>query len=83
MDRFRRALSYQVSVGALVEVALWLAIPYLCISFVWVFAHDEQVARIEPRLAKVMPAGADFAAFGVMAVLWPASLQIAEACPVR
>lgn len=82
MDWARRALSYQVSVAALIEVALWLAIPYLSIGLVWASLHPVQVAQIEPRLAKVMPAGADVAAFGLMAALWPASIPIAQACPV-
>ena len=81
MDRLRRALSYQVSVAALIEVAVWLAIPYLSIGLVWASLHPVQVAQIEPRLAKVIPAGADVAAFGLTAALWPASLQIAAACP--
>lgn len=81
MDRLRRVLSYRVSVAALLEVALWLAIPYLSIGLVWAFLHAAQVAQIETRLAKVMPAGADVAAFGVVAALWPASAQIADTCP--
>ncbi|OBK30696.1 hypothetical protein A5634_15550 [Mycobacterium asiaticum] len=81
MDRLRRLLNRQVSISALVEVAFWLAIPYLCIGLVWATVHENQVERIEARLMKVMPAGADIAAFGVTALLWPASLQIADACP--
>jgi len=77
----RRVLSYQVSIAALIEVALWLAIPYLLIGFVWAFLHPGQVEQIETRLSKVMPASADVAAFGVTAALWPASIQIANACP--
>jgi hypothetical protein len=76
-------LNYQVSVAALIEVALWLAIPYLAIGFVWAFLHAGQVEQIEARLSKVMPAGADVAAFGVTAALWPASIQIANACPAK
>ena len=76
-------LSYQVSIAALIEVALWLAIPYLWIGFVWAFLHAGQVEQIETRLLKVMPAGADVAAFGVTAALWPASIQIADACPAK
>jgi hypothetical protein len=83
MDRLRRTLAYQISVGALIEVAVWLAIPYLSVGLLWAFLHADQVAQIETRLTKVMPAGADVAAFGVTAALWPASIQIADACPVR
>jgi hypothetical protein len=79
----RRVLSYQVSVAALIEVALWLAIPYLAIGFVWAFLHAGQVEQIETRLSKVLPAGADVTALGVTAALWPASIQIANACPAK
>ena len=59
-----RVLKYQVSTGALIEVALWLAIPYLSIGLVWSFFHAEQIQQIQTRLEKVSPAGADVAAFG-------------------
>ena len=81
MNALQRALQHKVSIGALLEVALWLAIPYLCIGFVWALAHAEQTQRIQARLENVMPAGADVAAFGLTAALWPASIQIADACP--
>jgi hypothetical protein len=78
-----RVLAYRVSVGALIEIALWLAIPYLCIGFGWALLHTEQVQQIQTRLEQVLPSGADVAAFGLTAALWPASIQIADACPVR
>lgn len=83
MDRLRRILQYRVTVGALIEVALWLAIPYLAIGFVWATLHTEQTRRIQTRLEAVMPTGADVAAFGLTTALWPASIQIADACPTR
>jgi hypothetical protein len=83
IDRLRRVLQYQVSIGALIEVALWLALPYLSVGFVWALFHAEQTARIQTRLESVLPAGADVAAFGLTVALWPASIQIADACPPR
>jgi hypothetical protein len=80
MNLLRRVLRYQVSVGALIELALWLAIPYLAIGFIWALGHGEQTQRIQARLEIVLPAGADIAAFGLTAALWPASIQIADAC---
>jgi hypothetical protein len=56
-------------------------IPYLAIGFVWAGLHSEETQRIQARLEKVFPTGADVAAFGLTAVLWPASIQIADACP--
>lgn len=83
MNALRRVLQYEVTVGALIEVALWLAIPYLAIGFVWAVLHADETQRIQARLERVVPAGADVAAFGLTAALWPASLQIADACPAR
>jgi hypothetical protein len=77
----QRMLNHQVSIGALIEVALWLAIPYLAIGFVWSSLHGEQVRQIQTRVEKVSPVGADVAAFGLATALWPASIQIADACP--
>ncbi|OBI87487.1 hypothetical protein A9X00_24180 [Mycobacterium sp. 1245805.9] len=83
MDVLRRLLRYEVSVGALIELALWLAIPYLTIGFVWAVLHTEQTQRIQARLENVFPTAPDIAAFGLTAALWPASIQIADACPAK
>jgi hypothetical protein len=74
-------MSHQVSIGTLIELAIWLAIPYLAIGFVWAAVHPEQVDQIQTRIQKVNPLGADITAFGVTAALWPAAIQIAAACP--
>jgi hypothetical protein len=81
MASLQRVLNHQVSIGALIEVALWLAIPYLCIGFVWSSLHGEQAQQIQTRLEKLSPTGADILAFGLATALWPASMQIADACP--
>jgi H+/gluconate symporter-like permease len=77
----QRVLRYRISIGALLEIAVWLAIPYLCIGLTWAAFHSQQVERIHTRLEKVLPVGADVSAYGLTAVLWPASLQLASACP--
>ncbi|OBH61629.1 hypothetical protein [Mycobacterium sp. E2479] len=81
MDSLRRILGHRVSVGALIELAVWLAIPYLCIGFAWTVFHSEQTQRIQARIEVVAPTGADAAAFGLATVLWPAALQLADSCP--
>lgn len=83
MAMVQRVLNYQVSIGALIELALWLAIPYLCVGIVWTVLHPEQTQQIQTRLERVLPAGADIGAFGVVTALWPASLQIASGCPAQ
>ncbi|BBX99730.1 hypothetical protein [Mycobacterium seoulense] len=82
VDLLRRTLRYRVRVGAMIELALWLAIPYLCIGFVWTVFHGDDTRRIQERVEAVLPAGADAVAFGLTTALWPASIQIAHACPL-
>ncbi|WP_322859820.1 hypothetical protein U8D42_15140 [Mycobacterium europaeum] len=81
MDLLRRTLRHRVRVGALIELALWLAIPYLCVGFGWTVLHGDETRRIQARVEAVLPAGADAVAFGLTAALWPASIPIAHACP--
>ena len=81
MAQLQQVLNRQVSIAALLELGFWLAIPYLCIGVAWTVAHPEQTQQIQTRLETVLPAGADVGAFGLTTVFWPASLQIADACP--
>jgi hypothetical protein len=83
MTKLGRVLEHRVSVGALIETAVWLAIPYLSIGFVWALLHTEQVHHIQTRLEQVLPSGADVGAYGLAAALWPAAIQIADGCPVK
>lgn len=83
LDSLHRVLQYRVSVGALAEVAVWLAIPYLSLGLVWAFLHTETTQRIQARLEPVFPVGADVLALGVTAAFWPASIEIADACPAK
>ena len=55
----------------MIEIAMWLAIPYLLIGIVWTFVNADDVARIETQLETRMPAGSDLAAFGTTTALWP------------
>lgn len=67
----RRTLSHRVSVEALIELALWLAIPYLVVGVTWAFLHPGQVGDFESLLRSAVPAGADVMAFGLTVALWP------------
>jgi hypothetical protein len=81
MAPLRRVLAYQVSIEALIELAMWLAIPYLGIGLVWALVHPDQTQQVQTRLERVLPAGAEVGGFGLMMAFWPASLQITDACP--
>lgn len=82
MIRLRRVLNHEFSVGGLIELGCYLMIPYLCVGMAWAVVHPDQVQQIQARIERVSPAGADLAAWGLTMALWPASLQIAAACPV-
>ncbi len=71
LTMLRRKLSYRVSVEALIELALWLAVPYITIGVIWAFLHPDQVLNFQRPLEGVVPAGADLIAFGQIALLWP------------
>jgi hypothetical protein len=44
LTKLRQVLKYEVSIETLIEVAMWLAIPYLLIGLTWAFFHVEVVA---------------------------------------
>jgi len=76
----RRALGYRLSVEQLIEIGLWLAIPYLLIGVVWAFLHPLEIAQMEDALLPRIPAGANIISFGLMVGLWPLSLLTLLVC---
>lgn len=69
-----------VTVGALLEIALWLAVPYIAIGGVWAAVHSERLHDLEAEWSKILPVGADLAALGEMIGLWPAVLLLPTTC---
>jgi hypothetical protein len=80
LNRLRRVLSRKVSVEAMIEIAMWLAIPYLIVGVVWSFATADDVQRIETELQSRLPAGAELVAFGTTTALWPVLMIAPEVC---
>lgn len=80
MTFLRRILSRRVSVEAMLETLMWLAIPYLLIGLVWAFFDAEQVQLIDTALRARLPAGSDIGAFVLTALNWPARLFGIEPC---
>jgi len=80
MAGLRRLLSRKVSIEAMLEFAMWIAIPYLVAGIVWTFFNADDVARIESHLETRVPAGSDLAAFGATSVMWPFLLFGHEVC---
>ncbi|GAY15363.1 hypothetical protein MSZK_20890 [Mycobacterium sp. shizuoka-1] len=80
MTRLRRVLDYKVSIAALIELAMWLAIPHLLIGLTWAFFHVEAVQQLEDQLGRILPAGAEVVAYVVAAVLWPVLVLLPSLC---
>ena len=82
MAFIRRALQHPVSVQALVEFAIWLALPYLTFGLFWAVVHPDKVQALQTQWSNVVPGSADVAAFGEAAALWPAVLLLPTTCGV-
>lgn len=80
MNRVQRILGHKLSVEQVLEILMWLALPYLVIGLVWTFLHPEQVQVIEASLLTKFPAGADLLAFGQVTLVWPVLLLGADVC---
>ena len=76
----RRILSRRVSVDAMIEFALWMAIPYIVTGLMFAFFGAEQVQLIETQLPTRLPAGSEIAAFLLTALLWPFQLVGVGVC---
>lgn len=81
MVLLRRVLDHRISVGALLEAALWLAIPYITVGLLWAVVHPEPVRQLQSELDRVLPAGAEMGGFAEAAAFWPALLLLPDACP--
>jgi hypothetical protein len=80
MTGLRTLLSRKVSIEAMLEIALWLAIPYLVVGIVWTLFNADDVARIENELQARIPAGSNLVAFGATSAAWPFLLFGHEIC---
>jgi hypothetical protein len=78
----RRVLDHPVTVAALLEFAMWLAVPYITFGVTWAFIHADRVDELEVEWNKALPAGANIAAFGEATALWPALLLLPTSCTV-
>jgi hypothetical protein len=76
----RRVLSRRVSVEAIIEIAMSLAIPYLIIGLVWAFFDAEQVQVIDAALRTRLPAGSEIVAIVQTALMWPVLLLGTDVC---
>jgi hypothetical protein len=76
----RSVLSRRLSVADVIELHLWLAIPYVTIGLGWAFFHVDKVRRLEDALQTLVPAGGGMAAYLLVAALWPVYLLVPTVC---
>ena len=76
----RRVLDHPVTVAALLELAMWLAVPYIIVGVTWASVHENRVHELELEWNELFPGGADVAAFGEATALWPALLLLPTSC---
>ena len=81
MTTLRRVLGYRISVEALIELGLWLAIPHILIGLVVTFLNPGPMQALESQLEPLLPAGANLVAFGESTLLWPVMLLLPYICP--
>jgi hypothetical protein len=79
-SRVRRLLGRKVSVGAMLEFGLYLAVPYLVIGGVYTFLNFDVVMALEKQLLTQLPAGSDIAGLGITMLLWPMFLVVSVLC---
>ncbi|MUL67602.1 hypothetical protein BOO86_24235 [Mycobacterium sp. CBMA 234] len=77
----RRLLSRRISVGAMLEFLLWLALPYLIVGLVWTFLHPHAVEQVQKQWDRAFPAVAPLAALVEVTVAWPPMVAGVEICP--
>ncbi|WP_156662909.1 hypothetical protein [Mycobacterium sp. 1274761.0] len=80
MTRLRWLLSRKVSIAAMLEFAMWIAIPYLAIGIAWTFFNADDVSRIGTQWETKLPAGSELVAFGASSAAWPFLLFGHEIC---
>jgi hypothetical protein len=62
----------------MIEVFMWMLVPYIAIGLGWAFFHTEQVVLLQTELNTRMPAGSEIAAYLTTAALWPWELFSAQ-----
>jgi hypothetical protein len=82
VDRLQRALNHRATVAGVLETLMWLAVPYLAIGVIVTFLHADYVSMLATQFERLMPAGADLAAFGQITLMWPGLVLAPHLCMV-
>jgi hypothetical protein len=78
----RRLLSQKISVAAMLELVLWLGIPYVIIGVTWAFFNPEPIEQHQVELQAIIPGGIDLLAFAEAALLWPVLMIAPGICAI-
>ncbi|KWX65744.1 hypothetical protein [Mycobacterium sp. NAZ190054] len=76
----RSVLSRRFCVADVIELGLWLLIPYVTIGLAWAFFRVEEVRQLENLLQVQIPAGGEILAYLLVAALWPIQVLLPAAC---
>ena len=76
----RRVLSKRLSVADVMELHLWLMIPYVTIGLGWAFFNVERIRHLEDLLQTLVPAGGGMFAYLLVAAFWPVFLFVPTVC---
>ena len=80
MSRLRGILRRRFKVADVLELGLWLAIPYVIAGIIWALFHYEVVTALQDQWGRWLPAGGEVAGFGIAIALWPALLLLPTVC---
>ncbi len=81
LAKLQRVLNYKLSVATLIEIYLWILLPYVTVGLVWSAFHPANAAQMQAQLAGRLPAGAEVVALTFSALLWPVLLFTSFICP--
>lgn len=76
----RSVLRRRLSVADVLELHLWLAIPYVTVGVGWAFFHADRIRPLEDLLQTLLPAGGGMAAYLLVAGLWPVYVLVPTVC---
>ena len=80
MSRWKRLLARPVSVAALIECGLLLALVYIVLGTAWLFTHYDTVAEFQAQWVDLVPRFGELAGFAIAFLLWPVLLLLPTTC---
>ncbi|WP_231645456.1 addiction module protein [Mycolicibacterium mengxianglii] len=80
--RVQRVLDQPLTVGALIEAVLWVALPYVVIGVIYASCHIELMGQLESAFSARFTVFADLVSLATLIGLWPMLLASSLLCGV-